>query len=65
MYKLLTFAMAIAFASAAAASQPLQGSKSGQDWYWWLHPKLGMVKVDRATNAMVIKDTQHLDKKGT
>lgn len=21
--------------------------------YWWAHPKLGMVKVDRATNAIV------------
>lgn len=25
--------------------------KSGT--YWWLHPKLGMVKVNKATNAIV------------
>lgn len=47
--------LAIAFvagaASASAGSALAEPGKSGT--YWWLHPKLGMVKVDRATNAMV------------
>jgi hypothetical protein len=34
----------------AQASTP-RSTSSG--YYWWLHPKLGMVKVDRATNAMI------------
>lgn len=48
--------LAIAFvagaASASVGSAPAEPGKSGT--YWWLHPKLGMVKVDRATNAIVV-----------
>ena len=35
---------------------PQDGSAS-QSFNYWLHPKLGMVKVDRATNAMVTART--------
>lgn len=28
------------------------------DTYNWLHPKLGIVKIDRATNAMVVGKRQ-------
>ena len=30
---------------------------TAKPYYYWLHPKLGMVKVDRATNAMVTART--------
>lgn len=39
-------------ASFAAYAAP-SGGEAPSATYWWLHPKLGMVKVDRATNAMV------------
>ena len=41
--------------SAGFVSAANVGSTSGdtKSYYYWLHPKLGMVKVDRATNAMV------------
>jgi len=34
---------------AQASTSPATSS----GYYWWLHPKLGMVKVDRATNVMI------------
>ncbi|MBX9727460.1 MAG: hypothetical protein K2X31_01000 [Sphingopyxis sp.] len=46
--------VAALFASAAipaAAQEPTTQSASGS--YNWLHPKLGIVKVDRATGAIV------------
>lgn len=46
--------VAALFASAAlpaAAQEPTTQQTSGT--YNWLHPKLGMVKVDRATGAIV------------
>lgn len=45
------FSGAASAATDAAAATPADGHKSH---YVWLHPKLGMVKVDRATNAMVV-----------
>lgn len=53
----MTLLGAALFAGAASASAVTDtraepASKSGT--YYWLHPKLGMVKVDRATNAMVV-----------
>lgn len=54
---LLVFSGAALLAGAASAAtdnpaaKPMEGGKS---YYWWLHPKLGMVKVDRATNAMLV-----------
>lgn len=43
-----------AAAPAPAASQ----AKQERSYYWWLHPKQGMVKVDRATNFPVIPQRQ-------
>lgn len=37
--------------SAVAAAQ--NSTPEAKDYYYWLHPKLGMVKVDRQTHAMV------------
>lgn len=57
MIKQITPVIAIVaalFASAAmpaAAREPTTQQASGT--YNWLHPKLGMVKVDRATGAIV------------
>ena len=39
-------ATALAFTSVAQAND-------NHNTYFWLHPKLGMVQVDKATNAMV------------
>lgn len=36
-----------------AAPAPASGVGAPGTYYWWNHPRLGMVKVDRATNAMV------------
>lgn len=44
----------LATSAAFAATAPEHtDSAKGSGTYYWLHPKLGMVKVDRATNAMV------------
>lgn len=58
MRSILVIASAlVAFSAAAQATQsPPPGapaSAAPRTYYYWLHPKLGMVKVDRATNAMV------------
>lgn len=42
------------FVSAANVASARETTKH---YYYWLHPKLGMVKVDRATNAMVTART--------
>lgn len=39
------------FAGTATATL---AATSGGDTYYWLHPKQGMVLVDRATNAIVV-----------
>lgn len=49
---LLAGAFFVGAASAATDVQVTPPAKSGT--YYWLHPKLGMVKVDRATNAMIV-----------
>ena len=54
MKKLLILAAGLALAGAAAAATPPRQQSEGASWYWWLHPKLGMVKVDRATNAIIV-----------
>lgn len=46
-----TLFAAAATAAPASTSAPAAQGPSGT--YYWLHPKLGMVKVDRATNFMV------------
>ena len=49
---LLGAALFAGVASAATDTRADPASRSGT--YYGLHPKLGMVKVDRATNAMVV-----------
>ena len=44
-------------AAPAAYGQTQTASSSpagGKSYYYWLHPKLGMVKVDKKTNAMLV-----------
>lgn len=50
---LLLGATMLAGASFAAATTPASQDSASPTFYYWLHPKLGMVKVDKATNAMV------------
>lgn len=47
----VAIAAAASFAASAQSSTREAPSKS---YYYWLHPKLGMVKVDRKTNAMIV-----------
>lgn len=42
-----------AVATAALAVTPFAQASDNDNTYFWLHPKLGMVRVDKATNAMV------------
>jgi hypothetical protein len=41
----------VAFAQTQPAASAAAG---GSSYYYWLHPKLGMVKVDKKTNAMLV-----------
>lgn len=50
---LAVFAFTLGAGAAFAANVNPQSAGSTTPYYYWLHPKLGMVKVDRATNAMV------------
>ena len=53
-------------ASLTAYATPTSGDGAPGSYYWWNHPKLGMVKVDRATNAMVhSKPTTKIAKQAT
>ncbi|MBU6467624.1 MAG: hypothetical protein KGQ44_00570 [Betaproteobacteria bacterium] len=40
-------------AAAALAIIPVARASDTNNTYFWLHPKLGMVRVDKSTNAMV------------
>ena len=42
---------------ASTANVRPQDASAKSSYYYWEHPKLGMVKVDRATNAMVTAHT--------
>ncbi|MHB1236252.1 MAG: hypothetical protein ACYCY7_01695 [Gallionella sp.] len=42
-----------AAATAALAFTPVAWASDNDNTYFWLHPKLGMVRVDKTTNAMV------------
>ena len=55
MNKLLSFFLVSALAATAgcAATGSSAERTTARGTYYWLHPKLGMVKVDGATNAMV------------
>lgn len=55
MLAILTSLLATGCASTANVTPKDVSAK--QSYYYWLHPKLGMVKVDRATNAMVTART--------
>jgi hypothetical protein len=55
---------AVTLAGCAAASSPgsqVSAGSNSESWYWWLHPKLGMIKVDRASNAMIISGQSQRD----
>lgn len=61
MNKLLLTLLGASLASGAAlAAAPTQQARDGKPsgTYDWLHPRLGMVKVDRATNFMVVAKRQ-------
>lgn len=47
----LAFTVTAAALPAAAAARTEPDAKP---YYYWLHPKLGHVKIDRATNAMLV-----------
>ena len=49
----LVAATVIATAASAQTSPSAAAPAAQKPYYYWLHPKLGMVKVDRATNAMI------------
>ena len=51
----LTSLLAAGCASTANVTPKDVSAKSS--YYYWLHPKLGMVKVDRDTHAMVTART--------
>ena len=57
MKRLITSLAAALVAAGAFAAQAVPtaapASATAPTYYYWLHPKLGMVKVDRATNAIV------------
>jgi hypothetical protein len=40
-----------AYAQSQSAAAPATGARS---YYYWLHPRLGMVKVDSKTNFMLV-----------
>ncbi len=43
----------IIFAATAAVLAFTSVAQASDNTYFWLHPKLGMVRVDKTTNAMV------------
>lgn len=57
MPKLIALVLGITVFAAAAAAAPVTApapaAQESSGTYYWLHPKLGHVKVDRATNFMV------------
>lgn len=55
MGKLLITVLAAMFAQAALAANAAGAPERLPDTYYWLHPKQGYVKVDRATNAIVVR----------
>lgn len=55
----------IIFAAATAALIFTSVAQANDNTYLWLHPKLGMVRVDKATNAMVTTAPQQTKKAKT
>lgn len=54
---------AILLASASLASAQSAAPAAQRGYYYWLHPKLGMVKVDRATNAIIVRSDSRKDER--
>lgn len=54
-----------AAATAALAFTSVARASDNDNTYLWLHPKLGMVRVDKATNAMVTTAPQQAKKAKT
>ena len=50
---LAILASLLAAGCASTANVTPQDVSAKSSYYYWEHPKLGMVKVDRATSAMV------------
>jgi hypothetical protein len=46
--------LATAILAAPGAFAQAQSATSSNGYYYWLHPKLGMVKVDKKTSAMLV-----------
>ena len=53
LFSILLGAAIFAGASFTAYAAPRSGDSAPDAYYWWNHPRLGMVKVDRATNTMI------------
>ena len=53
LFSTILGATIFAGASFTAYAAPGSGGGTPESYYWWNHPRLGMVKVDRATNKMV------------
>ena len=53
LFSAILGAAIFAGASFTAYAAPGSGEGTPESYYWWNHPRLGMVKVDRATNKMV------------
>lgn len=49
----LTVSALVATAGCAATSSSADGTTPSRSYYYWLHPKLGMVKADRVTHMMI------------
>lgn len=56
MNKIVVFVLGASLLGGASMAAPASPDKQVEksSTYYWLHPKLGHVKVDRASNAMVI-----------
>ena len=60
----LSIAVGMSVAASFAAGQTSAPKPpEGKPYYYWLHPKLGHVKVDRATNAMLVGKRASADAK--
>lgn len=56
MWKLWPMIIGVALVSGCATTVGPSTPEVSGGYYYWLHPKLGHVKVDRATNAIVTRN---------
>lgn len=54
MIALLATAVLAAPVAYAQGQPAAPGGDGGKSYYYWLHPKLGMVKVDKKTSFMLV-----------